>query len=72
MPCRLCEPPVFGDPCQTWHTYASMTLSSGEAPMWVTHQRGHRDWTMIGKIYGKWIQNAQPEAGKKVVEMFRK
>lgn len=59
-------------PYQTRHTFASMALTAGESPMWVARQMGHKDWTMIGRIYGKWIQNAQPEAGKKVVEMFRK
>ena len=59
-------------PYQTRHTFASMALTAGESPMWVALQMGHRDWTMIGRIYGKWIKNAQPEAGKKVVEMFRK
>ncbi|GAM51692.1 hypothetical protein [Mycoavidus cysteinexigens] len=28
---------------QTRHTYASMMLSAGEHPMWVTKQMGHLD-----------------------------
>lgn len=57
-------------PYQTRHTYASMMLTAGESPMWVATQMGHRDWTMIARRYGKWIKNAQPEAGNKAVAMF--
>lgn len=59
-------------PYQTRHTYASMMLSSGESPMWVAAQMGHSDWTMIGRIYGRWIRDIAPEAGEKAVAMFRK
>ena len=59
-------------PYQTRHTFASMALTAGESPMWVALQMGHKDWTMIARIYGKWMTSAQPEAGQKVVEMFRK
>lgn len=57
-------------PYQTRHTYASMMLTAGESPMWVAQQMGHRDWTMIARVYGKWIKDAQPEAGNKAVAMF--
>lgn len=55
---------------QTRHTYASMMLSAGEHPMWVAKQMGHSDWTMIGRIYGKWMPDAAPDAGNKAEALF--
>lgn len=40
-----------------------MMLSAGEHPMWETKQMGHKDWTMIAKIYGKWMPAADTDAG---------
>ncbi|MBN6740112.1 DUF3596 domain-containing protein [Acidithiobacillus sp. MC6.1] len=57
-------------PYQTRHTYASMMLSAGESPMWVAHQMGHADWTMIARVYGRWIPDAAPDAGQKAVAAF--
>lgn len=57
-------------PYQTRHTYASMMLSAGEHPMWVAKMMGHSDWTMIAKIYGKWMPEAMPDAGDKAVSIF--
>lgn len=57
-------------PYQTRHTFASMMLTAGESPMWVAQQMGHKDWTMIARVYGKWIKDAQPDAGNKAVRMF--
>jgi integrase len=57
-------------PYQTRHTYASMMLSAGEHPMWVASQMGHADWTMISRIYGRWMPDAQPDAGSKATKLF--
>lgn len=57
-------------PYQTRHTYASRMLTAGESPMWVAAQLGHSDWGMIRRVYGRWIPDAQPEAGMKAVAMF--
>lgn len=57
-------------PYQTRHTYASRMLTAGESPMWVAAQLGHSDWGMIRRVYGRWIPDAQPEAGAKAVAMF--
>jgi integrase len=57
-------------PYQTRHTYASMLLSAGEHPIWVANQMGHADWSMIAKIYGKWMPEAQPDAGSKAEAIF--
>lgn len=60
----------YRNPYQTRHTFASMMLSAGEHPMWVAKQMGHKDWTMIGRIYGRWMPQANPNAGSKAVELF--
>lgn len=57
-------------PYQTRHTYASMMVSAGEHPMWVAKQMGHRDWTMIAKIYAKWMPEADEHAGEKAEAIF--
>lgn len=59
-------------PYQTRHTYASMMLSAGEHPMWVAQQMGHADWGMIRRIYGKWMPEAAPDAGRAAEAMFSK
>jgi integrase len=39
-----------------------MMISAGENPMRVAKQMGHVDWTMIAKVYGKWMPDAQDKA----------
>jgi integrase len=53
-------------PYQLRHTFASWALSSGENPLWVAKQMGHKDVTMIFKVYGKYMPNMNPEAGQKM------
>jgi len=57
-------------PYQTRHTYASMMLSSGEPPTWVASQMGHADLGMLFRVYGRWLPDAAPEAGKLAVKRF--
>lgn len=57
-------------PYQTRHTYASMMLSAGEHPMWVSKQMGHGDWTMIARVYGRWMPNADIYAGAKAERLW--
>lgn len=57
-------------PYQTRHTYASMMLSAGEHPMWVAQQMGHSVWTMIARVYGRWIPQADKEAGQRAERTF--
>lgn len=45
----------YRNPYQTRHTFASIMLSQGKNPMWVSQQMGHKDWGMIRKVYGRWI-----------------
>ena len=40
---------------QTRHSYASNLLSGGENPYRVAKQMGHKDVTMVMRIYGKWV-----------------
>lgn len=58
-------------PYQTRHTYASMMLSAGEHPMWVAKQMGHTDWTMIARVYGRWMPAADIAAGSKAESLWR-
>lgn len=60
----------YRNPYQTRHTYASMMLSAGEHPMWVAKQMGHADWTMIARVYGKWMPDADTGAGSKAETLF--
>lgn len=57
-------------PYQTRHTYASMMLSAGEHPMWVAKQMGHTDWTMIARVYGRWMPTVDYNAGNKAISAF--
>lgn len=57
-------------PYQTRHTYASMMLSAGEHPMWVAKQMGHKDWTMIARVYGRWMPDADAGAGSRAESVF--
>lgn len=49
-------------PYQTRHTYASTMLSRGENILKVAKQLGHKDWSMLVRVYGRWI----PEVGNRV------
>lgn len=40
--------------------------------MWVAKQMGHADWTMIARVYGRWMPTADLKAGHKAVEKFAK
>lgn len=40
-------------------SFASMLLSRGENPLWVAQQMGHEDWSMIIKVYGRWIPQSK-------------
>lgn len=59
-------------PYQTRHTYASMMLSAGEHPMWVAKQMGHADWSMIIRRYGRWMPDADDQAGSRAESVFGK
>jgi len=54
-------------PYQLRHTFASWALSSGENPLWIAKQMGHKDVTMIFKVYGKYMPDMNPDAGQKMI-----
>jgi integrase len=57
-------------PYQTRHTFASTLLTAGENPVWVAGILGHRDWSMIMKVYGRWIPTVAPDTGQKVATLW--
>ena len=52
------------------HMPASMMLSAGENPVWMASQMGHRDWSMIIRVDGRWIPEGDPQAGEKAVQAW--
>lgn len=59
----------YRNPYQTRHTYASMMLSSGENPVWVSHQMGHSNILITVKTYARWIPD-DTQRGSKALDMF--
>lgn len=53
---------------QLRHTFATWALSSGENPLWVAKQMGHKDTAMIFKHYGKWMPSLDPQAGSRMAK----
>ncbi len=51
----------YRQPYQLRHTYASRLLTAGCDKTWLAGQMGHRNTNMIGKIYGKWIPEDNPD-----------
>ncbi len=57
-------------PYQTRHTFACLMLTAGENPAWIAQQMGHSDWSMIRKVYARWMPSAAPDAGAKFNAMW--
>lgn len=38
--------------------------------MWVAPKMGRTDWTMIVRIYSRWIPETAPDAGNRAVALF--
>lgn len=53
---------------QTRHTYATMSLMSGNNPMWVSKQLGHTNMTMLLTVYGKWINGADKSTERNKID----
>lgn len=60
----------YWPPYQTRHTYASVMLSAGEHPMWVAQQMDHSDWTLIARVYGRWVPLADDTGGRRAEVAF--
>jgi integrase len=54
-------------PYQLRHTFASWALSSGENPLWVAKQMGHKDVSMVLRVYGRYIPEMDPLAGTRML-----
>ena len=38
--------------------------------MWVATQMGHSDWTMIARIYGRWMPSLDSAAGTRAERLW--
>lgn len=54
-------------PYQLRHTFASIALSSGEPLGWVSRVLGHSDTWQTLKHYAKWIPDAMPDVGSRML-----
>lgn len=59
----------YRNPYQTRHTYASMMLSAGENPAWVSNQMGHSNIMITLRTYARWIPGNDQQGGK-ALDMF--
>jgi integrase len=59
-------------PNQLRHTCASWLLSSGENPLWVARQLGHRDPAFTMRTYARWMPTQFPDAGAKAIAALGK
>jgi integrase len=50
----------YRPPYQLRHTFASRMLMADANHVWLSKQMGHKDWGLIQKIYGKWIDDETP------------
>jgi integrase len=57
---------------QTRRAFATMGLSCGENPLWITQVMGHRNTDMVINVYGKFIERARgTEDGGLLSQMFQ-
>ncbi len=59
----------YRNPYQTRHTYASMMLSAGENPTWVSSQMGHSNIMITVRTYARWIPSGTQQ-GSMALGMF--
>lgn len=62
----------YRNPYQTRHTFASWMLSAGEPLAWISKQMGHASITTTTKHYARFLDDSQPDAGNKAVNLFSK
>jgi integrase len=55
---------------QAKHTFASLMLSHGEDPLWVSRMLGHSTLAMVYKHYAKFIRNRNRTDGSKFLVEF--
>ena len=61
---------MYRYPYQTRHTFASLTITSGENIGWVSKQMGHKDAGFTYKTYARFIDEDAPQAGNKFESMI--
>ena len=60
----------YRNPYQTRHTYASMNLTAGENPAWISKQMGHCSVAFTLMTYASYINLDQPDAGELADKSF--
>ena len=58
------------NPYQTRHTFASLMLTAGEEPFWVSQQMGHKNLQMTLKRYARWIEDIDSRGGDKFMQVW--
>lgn len=58
-------------PYQTRHTAATLWLSSGENPEWISRQMGHSSTQMLFTIYSRWVPNLTRRDGSAFEAMLQ-
>lgn len=58
------------NPYQTRHTFASLMLTAGEDPFWVSRQLGHKNLQMTLKRYARWINDVNDSGGEKAFHIL--
>ena len=58
-------------PRQFRHTYASWMLNTGEAPIWVSQQMGHKNLSETLNTYTRFIASMNPDGGMKAAAALR-
>lgn len=53
------------------HTYVSLALSNGAAPLWVSKQTGH-DMVTMSKHYARWISGREAEDQRELEKVYKR
>ena len=53
------------------HTYISLALSNGAAPLWVSKQTGH-DMVTMSKHYARWISGREAEDQRELEKVYKR
>lgn len=59
-------------PHQTRHTYASWNLTAQGNPAFIANQMGHKDYSMLVEVYGRWIDSESPKELERIWEGMQK
>ena len=55
---------------QLRHTFASIMLTAGEDPEWISKHMGHTNSVLFRKVYARFIDDMIPDAGKKAAAIY--